>query len=73
MSQRLRDAQKELESSNEKHNIVIEKYKKDLNKMKNLHAEEKLTLGQQLKDTEKEYLRELENVSWCRILFNNIK
>lgn len=59
----MRDAQKELESSNEKHNIVIEKYKKDLNKMKNVHAEEKLTLGQQLKDTEKEYLRELENVS----------
>jgi len=56
------DAQKELESSEEKHNITIEKYKKDLDDMKNLHVKEKLILEQQLKDVEEKYLRELENV-----------
>ncbi|XP_011341570.2 hyaluronan mediated motility receptor isoform X1 [Ooceraea biroi] len=63
VSQRLHDAQKELESSNERHNIVIEKYKKDLDNIKNLHSEENLILEQQLKDTKETYLRELENVT----------
>jgi hypothetical protein len=62
----LYDAQKELEFSEEKHNITIEKYKKDLDDMKNLHAEKELILEQQLKDAKEKYLRDLENV--CRFL-----
>lgn len=59
----MNDAQEELESSNKRHTIVIEKYKKDLNNMKNLHAEEKLILEQQLKDNKEKHLKELEDVS----------
>ncbi|KAH0956184.1 hypothetical protein HN011_002950 [Eciton burchellii] len=61
ITQRLYDAQKELEFSEEKHNITIEKYKKDLDDMKNLHAEKELILEQQLKDAKEKYLRDLEN------------
>jgi len=72
----LYDAQKELEFSEEKHNIAIEKYKKDLDDMKNLyeemHAEKTLILEQQLEDTKEKYLRDLENVCRYRILSNSI-
>jgi len=68
----LYDAQKELEFSEEKHNITIEKYKKDLDDMKSLHAEEKLILEQQLEDTKEKYLRDLENVCRYRILSDSI-
>lgn len=58
----MHNAQKELESSNARHNFVFEKYKKDLDDMKNLHAKEKSILEQHLKDSKEEYLTELENV-----------
>lgn len=65
------DAQNELKSSNEKHNLLIEKYKQDLYNMKNQYAEERSNLEQQLKDVKENYRRELENVRQCRTLFAN--
>ncbi|XP_014470917.1 PREDICTED: hyaluronan mediated motility receptor-like isoform X2 [Dinoponera quadriceps] len=66
VSQRLYEAQKELELSNSKHALMVEKYKKDLDDMRNQHAEEKSKLEQLLEDTKEEYLKELENVSMAR-------
>lgn len=62
MSRRLQEAQNELQLSNERHTIIIEKYKKDLNDMKNMHIEKTLKLEKVLEDAGKEYLQELENV-----------
>jgi len=58
----LQQAQTELELSNEKHVIMVEKYKKNLNDVKNVHIEDKLQLEQLIKDTKEEYLKKLENV-----------
>lgn len=62
MNQRLQDAQNELKFSNEKHTIMIEKYKKDLNDMTNMHMNNTLKLEKVLEDAADEYLKELENV-----------
>lgn len=51
-----------MELSNDKHAIMVEKYKKDLNDMKDQHTEEKLKLQQLLEDTKEEYSKQLENV-----------
>lgn len=56
------EAQQELELSNDKHAVMVEKYKKDLNDMKDQHTEEKLKLQQLLEDTKEEYSKQLENV-----------
>lgn len=58
----MQQAQTELELSNEKHVIMVEKYKKNLNDVKNVHIEDKLQLEQLIKDTKEEYLKKLENV-----------
>ncbi|KAL0104068.1 hypothetical protein PUN28_017039 [Cardiocondyla obscurior] len=63
VTQRLQDAQKELKLSNERHTIMIEKYKKDLNDMTNMHMENTLKLEKVLEDTADEYLKELEIVT----------
>lgn len=62
MTQCLQEAQNELQLSNERHTIIIEKYKKDLNDMKSMHTEKTLKLEKVLEDTAEEYLKELENV-----------
>lgn len=58
----MQQAQTELELSNEKHIIMVEKYKKNLNDVKNVHIEDNLQLQQLLNNTKEEYLKELENV-----------
>ncbi|XP_011877413.1 PREDICTED: hyaluronan mediated motility receptor-like isoform X4 [Vollenhovia emeryi] len=60
---RLQEAQNELELLNEKHTIMIEKYKKDLNDMTNMHRNKTLTLEKVLEDAADEYLKELGNVT----------
>lgn len=62
MTQRLQEAQNELKLSNERHTIMIEKYKKDLNDMTNIHTENTLKLEKLLEDAADEYIKELENV-----------
>lgn len=58
----MQQAQTELDLSNEKHIIMIEKYKKNLNDVKNAHIKDKRQLEQLLKDSKEEYLKKLENV-----------
>lgn len=62
MSQRLYEAQKELEQSNDEHVLTMVKFEDHLVEMKYQHAEDKLELEQLLKLTKEEYLRKLENV-----------
>ncbi|XP_077272103.1 uncharacterized protein LOC143902808 [Temnothorax americanus] len=61
VTQRLQEAQNELEVSNERHTIMIEKYKRDLNDMTNMHTKNTLKLEKVLEDAADEYLKELEN------------
>ncbi|XP_070153196.1 putative leucine-rich repeat-containing protein DDB_G0290503 isoform X1 [Polyergus mexicanus] len=63
---RLQQAQTELDLSNEKHIITVEKYKQNLNDLKNIHIEDKLQLEQLLENTKKEHLIELENITLMR-------
>lgn len=58
----MQQAQTELDLSNEKHIIMIEKYKKNLNDVKNAHIKDKKQLEQLLNYTKEEYLKKLENV-----------
>lgn len=58
----MQQAQSELDLSNEKHIIAVEKYKQNLNDLKNTHIEDKLQLEQLLEKTKKDHLTELENV-----------
>ncbi|XP_012063941.1 PREDICTED: hyaluronan mediated motility receptor-like [Atta cephalotes] len=62
VSQRLQEAQNELKLSNERHNTMMEKYKKDFIDMTNTHAENKLKLEKVLEDAADEYFREIENI-----------
>ncbi|XP_011698345.1 PREDICTED: hyaluronan mediated motility receptor-like isoform X2 [Wasmannia auropunctata] len=62
VTQRLQEAQNELELSNEKHTIIIEKYKKDIIDMVNTHTETTTKLEKVLEDAADEYLEELESV-----------
>lgn len=62
MTQRLQEAQNELKLSNERHTIMMEKYKKDLNDMTNIHTENTLKLEKLLEDATDEYIKDLENV-----------
>ncbi|KAL6448406.1 hypothetical protein ACFW04_000378 [Cataglyphis niger] len=63
---RLQQAQIELDLSNEKHIIAVEKYKQNLNDLKNTHMEDKLQLEQLLEKTKKDHLTELENIALMR-------
>lgn len=65
MTQRLQEAQNELKLSNERHTITIEKYKKDLNDMTNMHTKNTLKLEKVLENAADEYLKGLENVQCC--------
>ncbi|XP_012522875.1 hyaluronan mediated motility receptor isoform X2 [Monomorium pharaonis] len=62
ISRRLQVAQDELKLSNERHTITIEKYKKDLNDMTNIHTENTSKLEKLLEDAADEYIKELENI-----------
>lgn len=62
MTQRLQEAQNELILSNERHNTMMEKYKKDFIDMTNTHTENKLKLEKVLEDAADEYLKEIKNV-----------
>ncbi|XP_018362996.1 PREDICTED: hyaluronan mediated motility receptor-like isoform X1 [Trachymyrmex cornetzi] len=62
VTQRLHEAQNELKLSNERHNTMMEKYKKDFIDMTNTHTENKLKLEKVLEDAADEYFREIENI-----------
>jgi len=62
VTQRLQEAQNELKLSNERHTIMIEKYKKDIIDITNTYNENTLKLEKLLENTADEYLKELENV-----------
>lgn len=62
MTQRLQEAQNELKLSNERHTMMMEKYKKDLIDMRNAHTENTLKQEKALKNAADEYLKELANV-----------
>ncbi|XP_032668210.1 hyaluronan mediated motility receptor-like isoform X2 [Odontomachus brunneus] len=66
VSQRLYEAQKELEDSNNEHALTMEKFQDHLIDMKYRYAEDKLELEQLLKLTKEEYMRKLENVTIAR-------
>ncbi|XP_018309471.1 hyaluronan mediated motility receptor isoform X3 [Mycetomoellerius zeteki] len=62
VTQRLQEAQNELILSNERHNTMMEKYKKDFIDMTNTHTENKLKLEKVLEDAADEYLKEIKNI-----------
>ncbi|KYN07338.1 Laminin-like protein epi-1, partial [Cyphomyrmex costatus] len=62
VTQRLQEAQNELKLSDERHNIMMEKYKKDFIDMTNIHTGNKLKLEKVLEDAADEYLKEIENI-----------
>lgn len=62
MTQRLQEAENELKLSNEKHTIMIEKYKKDFTEMKSKYVEDSLKLEKVLEEASNNYSEELEKV-----------
>lgn len=51
-----------MELINQRHDLKIEKYKKNLDDIKKQHVEEKLQLERNLKNTKEKYLKEIADV-----------
>ncbi|KYN40272.1 Laminin subunit alpha-3 [Trachymyrmex septentrionalis] len=66
VTQRLQEAQNELKLSNDRHNTMMEKYKKDFIDMTNTHTENKLKL-EKIKKMKDEEIEELKRTSVKKI------
>ncbi|XP_076750292.1 uncharacterized protein LOC143423101 [Xylocopa sonorina] len=63
---RLHQAHQELDESDKKHTLILEKYKEDLADMMKCHDEETFQLKQELENARMDYLKEIENLTIAR-------